>query len=169
MGYSTTTRRRFLTAAIALSGTAGGIRASRVWAQPTLDLDDTSLRTMADMARRLFPHASISDEVYEQVIDSTLSAAASANSLASALGEAEAAVNTAQATDFIDLDPDAQVRALQTIEETPFFAAIHGAVLVRVYNHPLIWELVGYGGPSFTQGGYLNRGAGEVDWLQQAD
>ena len=169
MGYSTTTRRRFLIAAIALSGTAGGIRVSRVWAQPTADLDDASLRTIADMVRRLFPHASISDEVYAQVIDSALSAAAGDNSLASALGEAEAAVNAVQATDFIDLDPDAQIRALQTIEETPFFAAIHSAVLVGVYNHPTIWELVGYGGPSFAHGGYLNRGAGEVDWLQEAD
>ncbi len=50
-----------------------------------------------------------------------------------------------------------------------FFAAIQWAVKIRVYNHPAIWELLDYEGPSFEQGGYLNRGAGEIDWLPEAE
>jgi hypothetical protein len=29
--------------------------------------------------------------------------------------------------------------------------------------------MLGYEGPSFARGGYINRGAGEIDWLPEAD
>jgi hypothetical protein len=29
--------------------------------------------------------------------------------------------------------------------------------------------MLGYEGPSFERGGYLNRGAGDIDWLPETD
>jgi hypothetical protein len=121
------------------------------------------------MARRLYPHASIADSVYADVLDAALTAAANDNSLRSALDQADAALNAQQAADFIQLEAEAQVAAMRTIEGAPYFAAIRNAVLAGVYNHPAVWVMLGYEGPSFARGGYINRGAGEIDWLPEAD
>jgi hypothetical protein len=37
--------------------------------------------------------------------------------------------------------------------------------VVALYNDHEVWELLGYEGPSFDQGGYLNRGFDDLDWL----
>jgi hypothetical protein len=168
MNGSTTARRRFLVAAMTLTGVAGVIRPNRSWAQAVDSLDAGSLRTLALVARRLYPHDTISDAVYTGVIDGALAQAAGDESLASAFDTIEAALSRASA-DFVDLDEAAQVRALRAIEGMPEFAVVQNAVLVGVYNHPAVWNLVGYGGPSWQQGGYLNRGAGEIGWLPEDD
>lgn len=164
----TTFTRRYLVAAIALSGAAGGLRASRVFAQDISVPNDNARPTLSRIARQLYPHDAIDDTVYAEVIINALAQAAGDPSLLEALTAAEAALNAGQPENFVDLDFDAQTRALERIENEPYFAAIQGAVLAGVYNHPAVWELVGYGGPSWQQGGYLNRGAGEVDWLPDA-
>lgn len=169
MADSSITRRRLLVAAIASSGVAGGMLVSRAWAQGGGSLDAESRAALTDLARRLYPHDAIEDSVYSEVLDNALEAAAADSSLADALAQAEAELDSLQPADFIDLDAESQTRALQSIEQAPYFAAIQGAVLAGVYNHPAIWELVGYGGPSWQQGGYLNRGAGEIDWLDEVD
>jgi hypothetical protein len=168
-------RRRFLVAAIALSGIASGIpgpsvfRLSRAWAQSGTSLEEDISRALVQMARRLYPHDSISDEVYAQVLDDVLASTVDDESFAETFRSAEQALNSQQPADFIDLEADAQIGAMRAVEQMSFFAAIQGAVKIRLYNHPAIWNLLGYEGPSFEQGGYLNRGAGEIDWLPEGE
>lgn len=169
MNDSTLTRRRLLVASIALSGMAGGLRAARIFAQDRAAATPETRRTLAVMARRLYPHDAIADDVYADVITAALESAAADAALASALDDAEAALNAAANGQFADLDEAAQIRALESVESRPFFATIQARVLAGVYNHPAVWELLGYGGPSWQQGGYLNRGAGEIDWLPETD
>jgi hypothetical protein len=160
-------RRRFLVAAVAFHGTAGALRFSAAWAQAPLD--DAARTTLVQLARRLYPHAAMPDTVYADVLDSALTAVANDNSLRSAFDEADAALNAQQAADFTQLEADAQVATMRSIDGTPYFAAIQNAVLVGVYNHPAVWSMLGYEGPSFERGGYINRGAGEIDWLPEVD
>ncbi len=168
-------RRRFLVAAIALSGFASGIlgpsvlRFSRAWAQSDTPLEEDISHALVQMARRLYPYDAIPDEVYAQVLNDALASTVDDGSFAETLRSAEQALNSQQSADFIDLDADAQIEAMRSVEQMSFFAAIQWAVKIRVYNHPAIWELLGYEGPSFEQGGYLNRGAGEIDWLPEAE
>lgn len=169
MHDSTTTRRRFLVAAISLAGMTGGLRAGRAWAQDGSDLEAESRRLLAAAARRLYPHDAIPNAVYSAVIDGALASAATDDALVDAFAAMEAALDAAGPEDFIDRDADEQIETLRSVEGEPWFAAIQGAVLAGVYNHPAVWELVGYGGPSWQQGGYLNRGAGEIDWLGEPD
>jgi hypothetical protein len=166
MRGSAISRRRFVVAAVAFSGMAQALKVATAWAQQGLaGVDRTAL---AQMARRLYPHDAIGDDVYAEVADGALTAAAGDASLAAALAEAGAALDAASGGNFTALGAAAQTDALRALEDRPFFAAIQAAVLVRVYNHPAVWDLVGYGGPSFEQGGYLNRGAGVVgDWLEE--
>jgi hypothetical protein len=169
MTDSTTTRRRFLVAIIALSGISGGLRAGRSWAQGIGELDPDTRRALATAARRLFPHPSISDAVYTDVIDGALTQAAANGALVNAFAALEAMLDSAQPEAFADLDQSGQIQALAGIENTSYFGSVRDAVRIGVYNHPAVWELVGYGGPSWQQGGYLNRGAGEIDWLEDSD
>jgi len=172
---SVVNRRRFLVAAITLSGCAVGIlgpsvlQLSRAWAQSGTSLEEDVLRALVQMARRLYPHESISDEVYAEVLDEALASTADDGSLAEMLRSAEQALNAQQLADFINLDADAQIDAMRAVERMSFFTAIQGVVRSRVYYHPAIWNLLGYEGPSFQQGGYLNRGAGEIDWLPEGE
>lgn len=166
-------RRRFLVAAITLvgagSGTFGpaGLRVGRAWAQGA-KLDSSTKEAMVRMARLLFPHNAIGDDVYaEVVLDQALASTAADASLAETLRQAEIALD-GQGTTFVERDEASQLAALRAVERSPFFNAIHVTVRSRFYNHPAVWEHLGYAGPSYAQGGYLNRGAGEVgDWLAE--
>ena len=166
-------RRRFLVAAITLVGAGSGalgpagLRVGRAWAQGT-QLDPSTKETMVRMARLLFPHDTIADDVYADVLDQALASAAADASLAETLRQAEVALD-AQRGRFAELDEASQIAALRAVEGNIFFTAIHATVRSRFYNHPVVWQHLGYGGPSYAQGGYLNRGAGEVDWLAKVE
>jgi len=124
---------------------------------------------MVRMARLLYPHDAISDAVYEEAFDQALTAVANDDAFADTLRVAEEALNTQQEANFVDLDEAAQLAALKATEQTEFFATIQSAIRAQLYYHPAVWQLVGYEGPSYQQGGYLNRGAGEIDWLPGAE
>ena len=36
---------------------------------------------------------------------------------------------------------------------------------MTLYSDPEVWELLGYEGPSFDKGGYIDRGFDDLDWL----
>lgn len=158
-------RRRLIVAAIAFAGTASGLRPVRLWAQSGPDAG--TQRAMAAFARRLFPHAAIEDDVYAAIVDDALTATAADPGFAAMIRTAEDVLNAQQSGDFADLAAAGQIAAMRAVATEPFFAAIQAAVRVRLYNHPAVWEMLGYEGPSFEQGGYLNRGAGVVDWLEE--
>lgn len=175
MKQSITSRRRFLVASIAFSGLASGtlgpsvLRLSRAWAQSGANLDQGTLDAMVRVARLLYPHDAISDEVYSEVLNQALTATAADGSFAGVLRTAEDVLNAQQPADFVALGEEAQIAAMTAVEDVDFFAVIRGAVSQRLYYQPAIWALLGYEGPSYQQGGYLNRGAGEIDWLPEAE
>ena len=172
MSDSNITRRRFIVAAITFTGFASGVsmlRLSEAWAQSDADPGQDTLDGMIRVARLLYPHDSISDAVYAEVLDGVLAATAIDASFADTLKTAEAALDGHQEEAFLDLDHDAQLAALRAVEGEGFFAAIQASVRFGLYGHPAVWQLIGYGGPSYQDGGYLHRGAGDIDWLPEAD
>lgn len=161
------TRRRFLIAAITYSGllsTGMGIallRASAVWARSSTGKSGE----LARMARLLFPHAGIADDVYAEVIDSILSDAANDASMTDTLNIALIELNTAQDGDWVNASAGEQIAAMKAVENEAFFGVILGSVRVRFYNHPKVWEHIGYPGSSVEHGGYVDRGFDDIDWL----
>ena len=168
-----TTRRRFLVAAITFSACATGtlgssmLRLSSAWAESHGDLDKVTMNGMVRMARLLFPHDAMSDEFYAGVLDSALAATASDSSFAELLKAADAALNSAKAGKWADLDEEQQLAVMREVEGMGFFAAIQGAVRAGVYLNPVFWEHIGYPGSSKEHGGYLHRGSGDIDWLPE--
>ena len=164
-------KRRFLVACVALSGLAATpvgpavFRAGRAWAQAGGALDPAVGEAMVRMARLLYPHDAVADEVYGEVLDRVLASTANDRALRDYLTQAHAALDGYQPADFMDLDEEAQISVMQAVEDTDYFRAIQGAVRSNLYRHPRVWEHLGYDGPSWAQGGFLNRGAGDIDWL----
>jgi hypothetical protein len=119
------------------------------------------------MARLLYPHDAIADDVYAEVIDDILSAAADDASLMETLGDAVTALNAVQGGDWFEIDADDQIKAMKSVESEPFFAAIQGGVMARFYNHPKVWGHIKYPGSSVEFGGYVDRGFDDIDWLPE--
>jgi len=157
MNQGETSRRRFLVAAITYSGllsTGAGVtllRASNTWADSSNGNSDELTR----MARLLYPHDGIADNVYAEVIDSILS------------GAAMTALNAAQNGDWFEASENDQIAAMRAVEHEAFFAAILGNVQARFYNHPKVWELIKYPGSSVQFGGHVDRGFDDIDWLPE--
>ena len=176
MNDSITSRRRFLVAAITFSGLAGStvgapfLGLSKAWAQSENEYgsDAQANAAMVRLARLLYPYDSIDDDVYRDVLNLAMSATASDETFAALLDTAAAALNANQSADFADLDETAQIAALRSIENQPYFAAIQVNVGATFYYHPAVWALLGYEGPSFDKGGYLHRGSADIDWLPES-
>ena len=168
-----TTRRRFLVAAITYSGListgmgAAVLRASSAWAQSSAAMGEASAGTLAQMARLLYPHDGIADDVYAAIIDGILAAAADDPSMTDTLNEAMHALDAAQDADWFELSEEQQVASLQAIEAESFFAVIQAAVRDRFYNHASVWKHIGYPGSSVEHGGYVDRGFNDIDWLPE--
>ncbi len=170
-----TTRRRFVVAAITFSGLASAtigvsvLRLSAAWARDD-DVDEDTRLAMVRLARLLYPHDEIPNSVYAEVLDDALSATADSNgSFAKTLAAAEAALDARADGDFLELEEAEQIAALRAVESEDFFVAIHGVVGYRLYNNATVWQHIGYEGPSYQEGGYLHRGAGDIDWLDEGE
>jgi hypothetical protein len=160
------TRRRFLVAAITLTGTAviGPLLTGlgKAWAGGDHD-------ALIRMTRLLYPHERIDDKVYAEVLDQAMGMVAGDQGFEKLLADANRELNASIAGNFMVASPTAQIAALQAVQDQPYFAAIQGAVSNRLYSHEKIWNMLNYAGPSYQQGGYIDRGAGDIDWLPEAD
>lgn len=171
MNQQRLTRRRFVTAVIALTAGAGSsldpglFSLGRAWAESGGEANPAVSDAMVSMARLLYPHEALPDQVYAEVLDQALTDVAAGAAFAAQLDEAAAALTAQSGGPWQDLGAAAQVEAMRGIENEAFFAAIQNQVRAGIYMGAAFWKHVGYPGPSKDFGGYLDRGAGEIDWL----
>lgn len=165
MNHGDLTRRRFLVATIAYSGliSAGAgvalLRAGSVWAQSPSE----GAAELVRLARLLYPHDGVTDDVYTEVIEGVLSDSTSESNLDNVIS----ALNSIQQGDWFNLDIDDQITAMESVEKESFFEAIRAGVRDRFYTHPKVWEHIGYPGSSVEFGGYVDRGFDDIDWLPE--
>ena len=117
------------------------------------------------MARLLLPHDGLSDGTYDEVFNDALTATLDDEQLAIV----EGLLNVQQSMDFMSVDEETQLAALREIENEAAFTDVLAAIKTHMYNHPAVWKVIGYEGPSYQTGGYLNRGAGDIDWLPEGE
>ncbi len=103
------------------------------------------------------------DEVYARVADKLVEAADGSPETARTIEEGVAALNDDGV--FAELSADLQLKVLEGIEDTDFFELVRSTAVVEVYTDERTWQLVGYEGPSFDKGGYIDRGFDDLDWL----
>jgi hypothetical protein len=58
-----------------------------------------------------------------------------------------------------------RVKALQAIEGGAFFQTVRGGLVTGLYNQKEVWPIFGYQGESYSQGGHIERGFNDIDWL----
>jgi hypothetical protein len=162
-----TTRRRFLVAVISGGLSLPLIRISSAWAQATPEQSPQLASTLGRMARLLYPHASVPDNVYAGVVDGIMAAVADNPQMSANLDEAASQLDQARGTDFFQLDEASQLAVMTDLQQQPFFEAIRFQVLARLYSNPEVWKVINYPGPSVQLGGYVDRGFNDIDWLPE--
>jgi len=112
----------------------------------------------------MYPHDALPDGVYARVGAKLAAAVLDDDAAARTIEEGVRALDGAEAP-FAERSPGEQLRALKAIEGSAFFELVRSTAVVEVYSDPRTWAVVGYEGPSFEQGGYLNRGFDDLGWL----
>lgn len=115
------------------------------------------LRTL----RVMFPHPDFPDDPYERAAKAVTEAGLTDSVLPDGLDLTDEAAEG----DFLALDDTEATNLLSQITESDFFRRIHATFVVAFYDDHQVWDLLGYEGPSFDKGGYLERGFDDLDWL----
>jgi hypothetical protein len=141
----------------------------REWREPGVDRPETAtlsrraMATIIAVARTLYPHDALPDDVYARVGEKLAEAASEDFGAARAIEEGVDGLNGGWP--FAELSADARVEAIKRIEGSDFFELVRSTAVVEVYSDERTWRVVGYEGPAFNKGGYLNRGFNDLDWL----
>ena len=129
----------------------------------TAILGSRALATITAAARTMYPHDALSDDVYARVGEKLAETARDDSGAAQMIEDGVSALNGDRA--FAELSADEQLETLKGIEGSHFFELVRSTAVVEVYSDQRTWQLVGYEGPSFDKGGYINRGFNDLDWL----
>jgi hypothetical protein len=117
---------------------------------------------LAALIRELFPHDGLEESFY-----AGLTGAVSAG-LAGKQQEYDffvSALDDAAGGSWVRLEPEARRMVLGRFQSETFFSTLRNNANAVMYVQPEVWALLGYRGNALAQGGYLNRGFNDIDWL----
>jgi hypothetical protein len=126
--------------------------------------------TLLKLARDIYPHDTLEDKYYTQVMSPMALEAENNNDLMKLLSEG---VNDLDKTSIalfnknytkIKNESD-RVIVLKELESSAFFQKIKGALMMGIYNNEELWPRFGFGGSAWEKGGYINRGYDKNDWI----
>lgn len=166
-------RRRFLArstvAAVGAGALGSALLSPAAWAAKAIG--DHASATLLRMARDIYPHDTLEDKYYAQVMTPLAEQAEKDDDLKALLKDGVAALD-AQANRlfgkaYLEVTAEAdRVTVLKALEDTPFFQKIRGDLMMGIYNNEELWPRFGYGGSAWEKGGYVNRGFDENDWIE---
>lgn len=164
------TRRQLLSrslsaGALAVVGTGFIAAPNAAWAIEVAVIPPEEMATLLQMARDIYPHDQVGDQFYAVAVkgyDSEEHKALVAEGVAALDAAAKAAGFESYVAAGWEED---RVKLLQSIETTPFFQTVRSGLVTGLYNQKEVWPIFGYQGESFSQGGYINRGFNDIDWL----
>lgn len=157
--------RTMATWALAISG-AGFIAApDAAWAMEVTVITPAQMATLLQMARDIYPHDKVADQFYAVAVKG-YDAEDKKAMVAAGIAELDAAAVAQGHASYLAIGWEAdRVKVLQAIEGTAFFQAVRGGLVTGLYNQKEVWPIFGYQGESFSQGGYIERGFNDIDWL----
>jgi hypothetical protein len=128
-------------------------------------MDEHTGLTLLRMTRQIYPHDTLGDMYYAEVVDALDVDATNDPATAALLKDGVAKLDAAMGIPWLELSDGNQVRVLETMEGEAFFQTVRGKTVVALYNNPLVWRHLGYEGPSYDFGGYIDRGFDDLNWL----
>lgn len=156
-----------LAAAVTTTSASALLNSAESWAMEVAGVSPETMRVLLQMARDIYPHDQVADRFYAIALKGQ-DAKAAADAAHKALLEDGVADLDARAgtRGYLGLGwEDDRVAVLRGIENTPFFQAIRGDLVVSLYNQPDLWPIFGYEGASAPLGGYVERGFDDIEWL----
>lgn len=151
--------------ALVISGSAV-LSADRAWGLETKALKPETMATLIAMARDTYPHDRLQDKYYAIAVkghdEKAAIDSAHKDMIEAGIADLDKRANGSYRALGWETDRTA---ILRDIEDTPFFQAVRGGLVVALYNQKEIWPLFGYEGESFSQGGYIDRGFDDIEWL----
>lgn len=164
-------RRDFLktTAGAAAVAAIAPTVSSSALAEPLVTVPEAGTETLIKMARDLYPHDRIPDSFYQKAvanIDAGVAASDTATLLSDGIAALDAAAAKLKGKRYVAIaDEGDRVAVLKTIESSAFFSKMRSSMITALYNQQDLWMKFGYEGPSFDNGGYIERGFNDIDWL----
>ena len=135
------------------------------WALTVNVISSHQMATVFQMARDIYPHDQIGDEFYVIAVKGYDSDGAK-DMIAEGVAALDASAQATGFADYVSVGWEAdRVKLLTAIESTGFFQTIRGGLVTGLYNQKAVWPIFGYEGESFSQGGYIDRGFDDINWL----
>ena len=135
------------------------------WATELTALDPQTFATLVQMARDIYPHDHVADEYYVVAVkgyDTPEAAPGIEAGIAALNAAAEGKGHDSYLGARWERD---RVDILRGMEDSAFFQQIRGGLVTGLYNQKAVWPLFGYEGASYEQGGYIERGFNDINWL----
>lgn len=135
------------------------------WAAETEVLKPETMATLVQMARDIYPHDQVGDEYYVIAIKGYDTEDA-AEGIEAGIAALNAAAQGKGYASYLAMGWERdRVDILRAMEDSPFFQQIRGGLVTGLYNQKAVWPIFGYEGESFSQGGYIDRGFDDINWL----
>jgi hypothetical protein len=132
------------------------------------ELTEEARSVLIRVIRVAFPHPNFPDGPYERTADTILAEAANSTWFRVAITQGLLTLSHLAGGDFRELNDEDATKVLRRIEATEFFGFVRRTTVLNLYDNEDVWEALGYQGPSFDQGGYIDRGFDDLDWLPAA-
>jgi hypothetical protein len=164
------TRRALLKRATAAGATfvvgTGFMAASNAaWATELSSLKPETFATLVQMARDIYPHDQIADEFYVVAVKGYDTPEA-APGIEAGIAALDAAARGKGHASYLAAGWERdRVDILRGMEDSAFFQQVRGGLVTGLYNQKAVWPIFGYEGESFSQGGYIDRGFNDINWL----
>ncbi len=138
------------------SGTA---KAALAYAQPT------RLQTLTALMRDAFPHDALSPAFYESIAKTYMRELEKSSQALAELDRGFALLDGSLIAPFAELPMPVRRSLIARYDQEPFFKAVLWRGSELIYRNPDVWKVLGYGGSSIEDGGYLERGFDDIAWL----
>jgi hypothetical protein len=159
--------------AAAVAAMPTGVISGKAFAAAPVALTQDTFNTLVKMARDLYPHDKLADGIYAAVISGHDAKAKDDAGFKDVLEKGVQLLDgLSERMGFgkyaAAAKEDDRVAVLKEVEkqDAGFFGAVRGSLVTGIYNNQDIWKQFGYEGESASQGGYIERGFNDVDWLK---
>lgn len=164
------TRRALLSRATAAGasfvvGTGFLAAKDAAWATEMDAIKPETFATLVQMARDIYPHDRVGDEYYVVAVKG-YDTPDQADAITAGIDALNDAARSMKGSEYLDLGWERdRVDVLRSMEDEPFFQQIRGGLVTGLYNQKAVWPIFGYEGESYSQGGYIERGFNDINWL----
>ena len=126
---------------------------------------DEATETLVALIKAAFPHDGVPDSAYRRAASTVQAAAEDTTWMRVKLAQGLDSLQALADGRFTELTSQEALSLLLRVQHTTFFGFVRQTVVVSLYEDEEVWEVLGYEGPSFDKGGYIDRGFDDLDWL----